>query len=439
MSTGASFVLSDALWHTVSRETFAPFNVRLTHAQKNTKVTVITHILSALLVLNACSNEPTTSHEVVDMHQGTATQDMEQSKDLDDTQEPDAHQDAQPDTTDMAQDMADQGNTAVTADTIFAQYATLSTIAGTALISDKGVNGWKPEFEGADATTAELSRPHIALANTAGEVFIADKDAHAIRKVSTDGTISTFAGTDVAGSTSDESTPATSSKLSSPNGLWINSNGTVYVLDLGNDRVVKVDEQGMMTTLFRIGGAGAGRGLWVSDDESLAYISAGTILKTWTPEQGVTTLASGFSSLGNLHVSPSGQLAVTDRGGSKAYLIDKNGEKTHIAGTGSGRDADTGMLALEAGLDEVRGIWFHPQGGYFLATHKGGQIWYVDTQGVLHRFIHGDKDDDHAGDGEPFNSSGKKISEPRAVTMTPSGEVLITEHDGGYIRLVSKK
>ncbi len=340
---------------------------------------------------------------------------------------------------DMPSGQVDQGRIDFGAPELFKQYSTLETIAGTANIHDKAVNGWQPSFEGGPATEAELSRPHIALADSLGNVYIADKDAHAIRKVDARGIITTVAGTNIAGNDGDGPSVAKDARLSSPNGLWISKSDVLYIYDLGNDRVMRLGSDGMMTTLFEVGGSGSGRGLWVSDDESKAYISAGTQLKIWEKGSGVRVLASGFSSLANVHVSPRGELGVTDRGASRAYLISDTGEKTHIAGTGSGRDAETGMKAVDAGLDEVRGIWFHPQGGYFLTTHKGGNVWYVDADGQMHLFIKGDKDDDHAGDGEPFDSPGKKISEPRAVTMTPAGDVLITEHDGGYIRRVRRR
>lgn len=339
-------------------------------------------------------------------------------------------------------DASHGGGASISPQEVFASFSTLETIAGTARIEDKGVNGWQSSFEGGPATSAELSRPHIAQAHRSGNIYIADKDAHSVRKVSPQGMITTFAGTNAAQRPPvvDEPVKATETPLNSPNGLWVSpSKEIVYILDLGNDRVVRVDEQGMLTTLFSIGGAGAGRGLWVAEDESLAYVSAGTQLKKWTPQGGVETLASGFVSLGNLHVSKDGRLAVTDRDGSMAYLIDAEGKKTHIAGSGSGNDAASGMDARDAGLDEVRGIWFHPQGGYFLATHKGGQIWYVDIDNKLHLLIDGDKGSAHSGDGEAFDTPGKKISEPRAVTMTPRGELLITEHDGGYIRRLNVK
>jgi len=161
---------------------------------------------------------------------------------------------------------------------VFNSFGIIETLAGTGLISKKGKNGWKGSFEGGPAIAAELSRPHITLADAAGILYIADKDAHAIRRVALDGTISTLAGTGEAGDDGDAAGPAAKRRLSAPNGLWVLPDGTCYVYDLGNDKVRKVDPTGSMTTLFSVGGSGTGRGLWVAADESQAYISAGSSL-----------------------------------------------------------------------------------------------------------------------------------------------------------------
>ena len=321
---------------------------------------------------------------------------------------------------------------------IASHYDTIETIAGVGAIRDKGVSGWQPSFEGADANTVELSRPHMAQADSAGNIYVADKDAHAVRMISTAGSITTVAGTGESGDDGDQPGLGAERRLSSPNGIWVRGDGTVYILDLGNDKVRRLDTDGQLSTLFSIGGAGLGRGLWVADDESRAYIAAGTALKTWSPGLGVTTLASGFSSLGNLAVASDGTLAVTDRLAHRVFRIERDGSKVAIAGNGTTAGGGDGQAALATGLNEVRGIWFHPDGGYLLATHKGGQIWYVDGLGDIHLFVDGDVEHSHSGDGEHFQTPGKKISEPRAISVAPSGDVLITESDYGFVRRLAR-
>ncbi|PJB40217.1 MAG: hypothetical protein CO108_15460 [Deltaproteobacteria bacterium CG_4_9_14_3_um_filter_63_12] len=319
-----------------------------------------------------------------------------------------------------------------------ASYGTIETIAGTGLIPDKDFNGWNPAAEGGSALAAELSRPHIAVADDAGNVYIADKDAHAIRRLDTDQTIHTIAGLNLAGDDGDVPGPATQRHLSSPNGLWAKPDGTLYIFDLGNDKVRKLTPDGTLSTLFRVGGSDTGRGLWVADDESVAYVACGSQLKRWTPSGGVTVFANGFVSLGNLYPSDDHTLLATDRLAHQVFAIDlTTGAKRLIAGNGTPGGGGEGFLATEAGLEEVRGVWAHPRGGFFLATHKGGQVWYVDTAGRIHLFVDGDSKNTHAGDGGPYNAPGPKIAEPRAVTMDRAGNVLITENDGGFIRRVN--
>ena len=56
----------------------------------------------------------------------------------------------------------------------FASYDILETIAGIGEFRSRGTNGWKERFEGQPATEAELSRPHFAMRDAAGEIWITD-------------------------------------------------------------------------------------------------------------------------------------------------------------------------------------------------------------------------------------------------------------------------
>src|SRR5438445_3474065 len=79
-----------------------------------------------------------------------------------------------------------------------ASYGLLTTIAGSGLVRCINCgNNWQPSDEGGLAINATLSSPHIAMADRAGNIYLADKDAQAIRKVTPDGNIFTVAGTGV--------------------------------------------------------------------------------------------------------------------------------------------------------------------------------------------------------------------------------------------------
>ena len=322
-----------------------------------------------------------------------------------------------------------------------AAYSTLTTVAGAGGATGSGVNKWLASFENGPATSAQLSRPHIALGDDAGNIYIADKDAHGIRKVRPDGTIVTVAGTSVAGNGPDTPTAATSVALNQPNGLWVRGDGTFYILDLGNSKVRKVDTNGIATTLFTdAAGMVTGRGLWVSDDEGVVFFSSGTVLKRWTPSNGVVNYVTGFSDLGNIAFGPLGFFA-TDRGANLVYAIQGGNDfpsKVRIAGNGTTGAGLDGAYATNCPLNQVRGVWFLPTGEYLLATDNGSQVWYVDLDQRIHLLINGSSaNTSHSGDSAYFyDPAALKVSKVRQVTLDREGNILITEHDAGYVRKI---
>lgn len=315
-------------------------------------------------------------------------------------------------------------------------YATLSTVAGAGGAQD--MNNWRPEFEGAPATNVVLSGPHIAMADRAGNIYIADKDAHGIRKVRRDGTLITVAGTNGPGNGPDAPTAGTQVALNGPNGLWVQEDGTLYVLDTGNGKVRRLGTDGTMRTRFAVpGGIAAGRGLWVNANGSEAYVSSLTVVKRWSAADGVSDFATGFTELGNLVVDPLGRLVVTDRGAHRVYRLDGEGYRTVIAGNGATSGGGDGQRATDTALNEVRGVWFLPTGAFLVATHRGSQVWYVDVDGFIHLLLNGNRHGAHAGDGTWFYSPTEpRVSECRAVTMDYEGNVLVTENDVGYVRKI---
>jgi len=319
-------------------------------------------------------------------------------------------------------------------------YGVLETIAGNGYGQVDGVNYWQSWYENSLAQWAALSRPHFAMADRAGNVYIADKNSHSILKVTPAGIIQTFAGTHAGGFNGEGPAPATSLQLNFPNGEWVLPDGTVYIFDTDNGRIRRVDTNGVMTTLFRATADGSpvstGRGLWVKSDESLAYFCAGNRIRKWTPVDGVKTLANNFVELGNLVVEANGDLIVSDRGANSIYRVTPAGASRLIAGNGLTTGGGDGFPALETALYGVRGVWPVPSGGYLLLTHEGSQLWYMDSAGVVRVLLNGASGKTHAGDGAYFYTPEPKIGEGRSVTMDEEGNILLCEGDYGYIRRI---
>jgi hypothetical protein len=321
-------------------------------------------------------------------------------------------------------------------------FGNLHTVAGSG--NDGGVDGdnyWQTGFEGGFATNAALSRPHMALADRSGNLFIVDKDSHSVLKVTPDGRIHTVAGTHTRGNGPDGPTPGTSVALSSPNGLWLGGDGVVYVLDTGNGKVRWLDTNGVMTTLFTDhSGITTGRGLWVKDDRTLAYFGDGQNLNQWTPVGGIQTVnKSSFNDLANFIVEAAGDLIVTDRGANQVYLLPMSGANAgypaRLFGNGGTNNVVDGTSASTNGLNQVRAVWPVPTGGYLLGTDQGCQVLYVDPAGILHILVNGQVGS-HSGDGQWFYLPGYKVSEVRSVTMDAQGNIFIVESDFGYVRRI---
>lgn len=126
----------------------------------------------------------------------------------------------------------------------------ITTIAGTGV---PGYNG-----DNIPATAAQINDPIGVAADAQGNVYFADKNNHRIRMINTDGNIITVAGTGVAGFGGD-SALATSAQLFQPRGLAVDTFGNIYIADQGNNRVRKINRvTGIITTIAGNGALGYG-------------------------------------------------------------------------------------------------------------------------------------------------------------------------------------
>ncbi|MGC8744262.1 MAG: hypothetical protein ACP5T0_10330 [Verrucomicrobiia bacterium] len=323
-------------------------------------------------------------------------------------------------------------------------YGLLETIAGkyTPTGGQDQVNYWRPEFEGNFATNAVLSRPHICFPDPYNNIILVDEGSDSVLKITTNGTIHTFAGTHIRGFNGDGPAPATNLNLYLPNGGWMMKDGTFYILDRYNKKVRRVDTNGIMTTVFTTTAA-INRGLWVKKDESEIYFSASTAVYKWSPADGVVLVRSGFSDLANiLGNDTTGDLYITDRNTHRVYKLTPEGNLFVIAGNGTTSGGGDGFPALSTGLNRPRGIWFLPNNGFLICEHDpGNRIWYVDPAGIIHLWLNGDRQNSPPrGDGEWFyNPLMPKVTKIRWVTLDKEGNIIIVESDIGYVRKIHFK
>ena len=157
---------------------------------------------------------------------------------------------------------------------------TISTAAGTGVAGNAG--------DGGLATSAQLITPAGVTVDGAGDVFVADYGANVVRKIAPNGAISTVAGSGTAGYTGDGGA-ATSARLSQPTDVVVGPNGWLYIADSANHVVRAVRTNGTITTV------------------------AGTGTTGHTGDGGLGTSARLATPVG-LDVDPSGNVWIADYG-----------------------------------------------------------------------------------------------------------------------------
>ena len=108
-----------------------------------------------------------------------------------------------------------------------------------------------------DANLPSFNNPTGITGDIYGNLYIADRYGHKIRKIDREGNVTTFAGSGTAGSTNGASSTA---RFNNPYGLASDSSGNIYVADSGNSMIRKIDSNGTVSTIAGSGSAGSADG-----------------------------------------------------------------------------------------------------------------------------------------------------------------------------------
>lgn len=106
------------------------------------------------------------------------------------------------------------------------------------------------------ATAVQFFTPLGLCQDSAGNIYVADRGNHLVRKIDTSGNTSLIAGVAGVAGYNGDGIPANTAQLYSPSGVGIDNTGNVYILDSGNYRLRKVDTSGQITTIAGNGTAG---------------------------------------------------------------------------------------------------------------------------------------------------------------------------------------
>lgn len=318
---------------------------------------------------------------------------------------------------------------------------TINTIAGT---GTAGFNG-----DGQLATNAWLNFPREAAVDAQGNIYIADDTNNRIRKVALDGTISTFAGTGNVGYNGDNQ-PAFQANLANPTGVYAAPDGSVYISDTGHHRVRRVDTNGVITTVAGTGAAGfSGDGgdatlAQINRPAGIAVDSNGNIyigddnndrIRKVDSNGIISTFVSGadFNSPYSIDVDAADNIYVAVRFRNFVQRVTPTGVITRVAGTGnpgSGGDGGDATLAL---LNEPQGVTVDPQGNVYIADERNFAIRRVDSvTGIITTFA-GGNGQGFSGDAGP--PAAAQLSFPQGVVFA-GGDLYIVDSGNQRIRHV---
>lgn len=232
------------------------------------------------------------------------------------------------------------------------------TQAGVVTSLNLNSNGLQGGYQDGPIATALFKMPQGLVIDASGNIFIADSGNHKIRKIDTNGNVTTFAGS-TAGYLDGTGTAA---QFDTPSGLVFDTNGNLYVTDYRNHRIRKITPSGVVSTFSGIGAgyndgtATTARffnpyGITIDATGNLYITDLGFALIRRINSAGTVTTIAGFAGSGDVDgpgnvarflvptgimMEPSGDFIISDKGSHKIKRMTPAGVVTTIAGTTEG-------------------------------------------------------------------------------------------------------
>ncbi len=244
--------------------------------------------------------------------------------------------------------------------------------------------------------------------DTDGSVVVALQTIHRVVRLRTDGVAETIAGTGVAGVDGDGG-DARSAELNRPVYVDVDAAGRVYITDAGNERIRRIDVDGVITTVAGTGVSG------FSGDGGLATTA---------------TLRQVFSA--RAHPLVDGGFVIADLGNQRLRAVDAAGVIQTIAGTGARAFSADGSLATVSALADPTTVTFDEEGRVIFADFSTRRIRRIEADGSLQTIV-GTGAAGFSGDGGPAAST--RLNGPRGLDIDQNGQLLWTEQTNNVIRL----
>ena len=280
----------------------------------------------------------------------------------------------------------------------------ISTVAGS---GKKGYAG-----DGGAATQALLAEPYEIKFDADGSMYFVEMMNNLVRKVDKAGTISTVAGTGKPGFSGDAG-PAREATFNKPHSIALDGHGSLFICDIGNHRVRRVDlKSGLVTTLTGTGEKGI-------------------------PKDGSSFVTAPVSGPRALDVGPHGELVLALREGNSVYRLDLAQQQfVHLAGTGKPGFTGDGGPARVAALSGPKGVAVAPNGDLYLADTESHTVRVIRHRNAIIETVVGDGKKHDGPDGDPKLCG---LARPHGVCVDSAGNVFIGDSENYRVRKLAAR
>jgi streptogramin lyase len=278
----------------------------------------------------------------------------------------------------------------------------ISTIAGTGHVGYSG--------DGGPASKAQLNEPYEVRFDKAANLYFCERLNHVIRKIDAKTQIiSTIAGTGKPGFSGDGG-PATNAAFKEPHSIQFGPDGSLYVCDIGNHRIRRIDPSTGIVTTF-----------------------AGTGEKKPTPD-GANITGTPISGPRAIDFDQDGNLWLALREGNAVYRLDLAAGTIHrMAGTGKKGFTGDGGPAKSATLNGPKGISVGPDGAVYIADTENHAIRRFDPKSGSIDLVAGTG---QKGDGPDGPATSCKLSRPHGIFVDADGAIYIGDTESNRIRII---
>lgn len=319
----------------------------------------------------------------------------------------------------------------------------VSTFAGSGSVGSADLNG----------TAASFNLPTVVAIDSFGNIFVVDRSNHKIRKITPNGDVTTFAGSGVSGSADGVGTAAS---FRFPDGAVFDSQNNLFISDQSNHKIRKITPDGTVTTFAGSGTIGSAEGIGTAasfyypagmavdaDDNVLVADYGNNKIRKITPDGTVstfagtgvagaaegTTLTAQFNGATGVCVDSFGNVFVADYYNNKIREIDTLGNVSTFAGTGS-IGSDDG-IGTSASFHYPAIVAVDTANNLFITDEENHKIRKITTDGTVSTY---------AGDGIAGANNGlptdAQFNSPTGIAVDDSDTVFVCDYGNNKIRKI---